>query len=154
MYYAMIVLLMGALPIASIFVEHAIGNAGWLVLAGRWFVFWASGVRLLIAGVRQIANPAFTARDIFDITTPGAEKVVTELGFANTAMGLVSIASILRPDFVLPAAIVTGLYYALAGGLHLRSPHRNRNENWAMVSDLGIFVVLAAYAVASFMLGG
>lgn len=150
----MIVLLMGALPIASIFIEHATANADWIVLAGRWLVFWASGLRLLIAGVRQIANPAFTAKDIFEIETPGAKKIVIELGFANTAMGLLSIASIIRPDFVLPAAIVTGLYYGLAGGLHLRSAHRNARENWAMASDLWVFVVLAAYVVASLIRGG
>jgi len=150
----MIVLLMGALPIASIFIEHATANADWIVLAGRWLVFWASGLRLLIAGVRQIANPAFTAKNIFEIETPGAKKIVIELGFANTAMGLLSIASIIRPDFVLPAAIVTGLYYGLAGGLHLRSAHRNARENWAMASDLWVFVVLAAYVVASLIRGG
>jgi uncharacterized membrane protein HdeD (DUF308 family) len=153
MYYAMIILLMGVLPVASIFIEHAIGNADWLGLVGRWVVFWASGVRLLIAGVRQIANPAFTAKDIFEIETPGAERIVIELGFANTAMGLLSIASIIRPDFVLPAAIVTGLYYGLAGGLHVRSAHRNARETWAMASDLWVFVILAAYVVASLIRG-
>ncbi len=149
----MIILLMGVLPVASIVIEHAIANADWLFLIGRWFVFWASGLRLLIAGVRQMANPAFTARDIFEIETPGTEKIVIELGFANTAMGVLSIASIIRPDFVLPAAIVTGLYYGLAGGLHLRSPHRNARENWAMASDLWVFVVLAAYVVARLIRG-
>lgn len=79
MYYAMIILLMGVLPVASIVAEHAITNADWIGLAGRWVVFWASGLRLLIAGVRQVANPAFTARDIFEIETPGAEKIVIEL---------------------------------------------------------------------------
>ena len=58
-------------------------------------------------------------------------------------MGLLSIASIIRPDFVLPAAIVTGLYYGLAGGLHLRSVHRNARETLAMASDLWVFCVLA-----------
>ncbi len=154
MYYAMIVLLMGVLPIASIVIEHAIDNADWLLLVGRWFVFWASGVRLLLAGVRQMLNPAFTARDIFKIETSGAEKIVTELGFGNTAMGLLSVASILRPDFVLPAAIITGLYYGLAGGLHVFGHDRNRTENWAMLSDLWAFVVLAAYVVLTLIRGG
>ena len=154
MYYAMIILLMGVLPIASIFIEHAVTGADWIMLAGRWFVFWGSGARLLIAGVRQMLNPAFTAKDIFNITTPGVEKIVTELGFANTAMGILGLASILRADFVLPAAIVTGLYYALAGSLHLRSTHRNRTENWAMLSDFWIFAILAIYAVTTLVRGG
>ena len=145
MYYAMIILLMGVLPVASIVIEHLISNADLIALVGKWFVFWACGLRLLIAGIRQTINPEFTVRTIFDIADKGAAKVVVELGFANTAMGIVSIASLLRPDWVLPAAIVTGLYYGLAGIKHVVNVGRNRIETWATVSDLGIFAVLATY---------
>jgi len=68
-------------------------------------------------------------------------------------MGLVSVASIVRPDWVLPAAIVTGLYYGLAGIRHIANTGRNRIETWATVSDLWIFVVLAAYAVTTLVRG-
>jgi hypothetical protein len=145
MYYAMIILLMGVLPVASIVIEHLISNADLIALVGKWFVFWACGLRLLIAGIRQTINPEFTVRTILDIADKGAAKVVVELGFANTAMGIVSIASLLRPDWVLPAAIVTGLYYGLAGIKHVVNVGRNRIETWATVSDLGIFAVLAIY---------
>ena len=145
MYYAMIILLMGVLPVASIVIEHLISNADLIALVGKWFVFWACGLRLLIAGIRQAINPEFTVRTILDIADKGAAKVVVELGFANTAMGIVSIASLLRPDWVLPAAIVTGLYYGLAGIKHVVNVGRNRIETWATVSDLGIFAVLATY---------
>lgn len=151
MYYLMIILLMAVLPIASIIIEHLVDSADTLLLAGKWFVFWAGGVRLTMAGVRQIANPAFTAKTIFDIEDAGAQKIVIELGFANLAMGLVSLASLLRADWVLPAAIVTGLYYGLAGVKHVFNANRNRIENWATVSDLLIFVVLAAYAVLTLL---
>lgn len=151
MYYLMIILLMAVLPIASIIIEHLVDSADTLLLVGKWFVFWAGGVRLTMAGVRQIANPAFTAKTIFDIEDAGAQKIVIELGFANLAMGLVSLASLLRADWVLPAAIVTGLYYGLAGVKHVFNANRNRIENWATVSDLLIFVVLAAYAVLTLL---
>jgi hypothetical protein len=36
-------------------------------LAGKWFIFWAVGLRLFIAGLRQVINPSFTAKDIFHI---------------------------------------------------------------------------------------
>lgn len=145
MYYAMIIMLMGVLPVTSIVIERLVDNADLVMLVGKWFVFWACGVRLLIAGIRQMLNPEFTARTIFDIADKGASKIVVELGFANAAMGLLSVASILRPDWVLPAAIVTGLYYGLAGIKHVFNAGRNRIETWATVSDLGIFVVLAIY---------
>ena len=153
MYYLMIVLLMGVLPIASVLIEQAAGHGDWIALVGRWFVFWAGGIRLLLAGIRQIANPAFTAKTIFEIEDRDASKIVVELGFANLAMGLVSVASIVRPDWVLPAAVVTGLYYGLAGFRHIANTGRNRIETWATLSDLWIFVVLAGYAAATLMRG-
>lgn len=154
MYYATIILLMAVLPIVSIVVEHVLApNADLLVLAGRWFVFWAAGVRLGLAGIRQMLQPGFTAKSIFEIADPGAEKIVTELGFANLSVGLAGIASIVRPDWVLPVAIIAGLYYGLAGGLHLLRAGRNRMENWAMGSDLWMFVVFAAYAILALVRG-
>jgi hypothetical protein len=149
-YYATIILLMAVLPLASIVIEHALVPASDLVvLAGRWFVFWAGGVRLTLAGIRQIAQPSYTARTIFEIEDPASEKIVTELGFANLALGLVGLASIMRTDWVLPAAIIAGLYYGLAGLKHIFNGGRNRIETWATVSDLLIFLVFAAYALTA-----
>ncbi len=154
MYYAIIILLLAVLPLASIAIEHVVApGSDLLVLAGRWFVFWAGGVRLALAGIRQIAQPSYTARTIFEIADPGAEKIVTELGFGNLALGLVSLASIARPDWVLPAAIIAGLYYGLAGAKHVMNTGRNRIETWATVSDLLIFLVFAAYAVTALLRG-
>ena len=48
MYLAVVVLLMGVFPVASILVE-AFGlhsDAGLLVLIGKWFVFWLSLIHI------------------------------------------------------------------------------------------------------------
>ena len=50
--------------------------------------------------------------------------------------------------WVVPAAIVGGLYYGLAGLGHLFRPNRNFKERTALVSDLAIFVLLAVFAVS------
>ena len=86
MYLAVVVILMVLAPLASLAYEVAAGHGGWVFLAGKWFVFWAVGVRLLIAAARQIAKPEFTARDIFEIEDVKAFVVVQELGFANLAL--------------------------------------------------------------------
>ena len=49
----------------------------YLCLVGRWFVFWAVGVRLSLAGLRQFLQPAFTARQIIFHTLGNAFSVVT-----------------------------------------------------------------------------
>ena len=151
MYLAVVVLLMGVFPVASILIEHFAFHsaAGLVFLIGKWFVFWAVGMRLLLAGVRQMANPAFTADTIFGIKDKAAEVIVRELGFGNFAIGVLGGISLLNRDWVVPTAIAGGLFYGLAGALHTRNADRNTNENIAMISDLFIFVVLALYLAAT-----
>ena len=151
MYLAVVVLLMGVFPVASILIEAFVlhSDAGLWFLIGKWFVFWGVGIRLLLAGVRQMANPAFTADSIFGIKDKAAETIVRELGFGNFAIGTLGALSLLNSEWVMPAAIAGGLFYGLAGALHLRKGDRNANENIAMVSDLFLFVVLALYLAAT-----
>jgi hypothetical protein len=151
MYLAVVVLLMGAFPIASIVVEAFAlhGDTSIWFLIGKWFVFWGVGLRLLLAGVRQMANPVFTAQTIFAIKDKAAEVIVRELGFSNFATGVLASVSLFNRDWVVPAAIAGCLFYGLAGALHLKKGERNANENIAMVSDLFIFAVLAAFLAAA-----
>ena len=95
MYLAAIVLLMGVLPIVSILIEFFVPHSSHdlLFLIGKWFVFWSVGIRLMLAGVRQIANPTFTADAIFGVKEKGALTIVQELGFGNLSIGLLSVAS-------------------------------------------------------------
>jgi hypothetical protein len=73
MYLAVVVLLMGVLPAVSIVAEAALshGGADLTLLIGKWFVFWSVGVRLILAGLRQTANPSFTAESIFEVRDKG-----------------------------------------------------------------------------------
>ena len=150
MYLLSIILLLLVLPILSIAVELVAHTSTDLVfLIGKWFVFWAGGVRLFIAGIRQAAKPAFTASEIFELTDKGAEKIVRELGFANLTMGALSILTIIQPTWVVPAALTSGLYYALAGIGHVRNSGRNAKQTFAMVSDLAVAVVLLGFVVVT-----
>lgn len=146
MYIAIVLLLMLIFPIAGVGIEHhATPATPLLLLIGKWFVFFAVGWRLGIAGLRQTIQPRFTAEQIFDTSDPGALKLVRELGFANLGAGIVGIMSLWLPAFVLPAAIASGIFYAAAGLLHAIQKDRGLNENVAMVSDLWIAAILAAY---------
>jgi hypothetical protein len=153
MYLAMIILLTGVFPALSvIFAFWALhGSADMLFLIGQWFVFWGVGVRLMLAGLRQIANPTFTADVIFGVKEKAALTLVQELGFANLSIGLFGVLVLVRSEWIVPAAITGGLFYGLAGMKHVIKGDRNRTENIAMVSDLWIFLVLAGY-LASLML--
>eukprot|EP01035_Chromulina_nebulosa_P019736 gene19736-25668_t len=150
LYLAVVTLTMFLLPLGSIVLEHAVHQDTSLVwLTGRWFVFWGVGVRLTLAGARQILQPEFTARDIFRMDSSDAQPLVRELGIANIANGVVGLASLVSPSFVLPAAISAGIFYGAAGVRHAAERNRTRNQSIAMVSDLFIFVALATFVGAS-----
>jgi hypothetical protein len=151
MYIAMLIGLMLILPVASIALEafvhgHAVFDAA---MIGKWFVFWAVGVRLLIAGLRQILQPRYTAETILGVMDPDARVIVRELGFANTAIGVAAIASIFFPTWTSPLAAIGAVFYGLAGISHVRQPRRNTLRSAAMVSDLFAAAVLLAACCAT-----
>ena len=155
MYIVLIVLLMAVLPIVSIAIDAMMsaGTFDLLTSATRWFVFWGAGVRLALAGLRQIAQPAFTAETIFRIKDPEAHKIVQELGFGNMALGVLGIVAGFVPDWVLPAAVASAIFYALAGIKHVLNAEWTRLEAVAMISDLGfaaILIVLVAGRLIGF----
>jgi hypothetical protein len=59
-------MLLLVLPAASVILESTISAHGASImgLIGKWYVFWAGGVRLLLAGLRQVSQPRFTASDL------------------------------------------------------------------------------------------
>lgn len=150
MYLSMIVALMAVLPAGSIAAEAVLAGAPLSAgLAARWFVFWAVGVRLLSAGVRQIAKPAYTTETILGLDDPRSHFLVRELGFANVAIGVAALASLGVPAWTFALAVVGMIFYALAGANHLTHGPRNRLQNAAMISDLFIAAVLALCCLAA-----
>lgn len=150
MYYAIVLAFMLVLPLASIAVDAWwFGGGPLLALVGTWFVFWSVGVRLFTAGIRQIADPAFTAKAIFETTDPGARIVVQELGFANVAAGAVGILSFWFPVWVLPVSLYALIFYGAAAIKHLMNANRNRLETVATISDAWIAVVMLVFLVGS-----
>jgi hypothetical protein len=154
---------MVVLPVGSIGAEHFFfhRSAPLVLLAGKWFVFWSAGVRLLLAGLSQLFRPQFTAAKIFGIKGSDhntALPFVRELGIANFATGVVGIVSLAKPSFVLPVAISAGIFFGLAGIRHAAegSPAESKNaknnkkkrtasETVAMATDLLAFLVFVAY---------
>jgi hypothetical protein len=133
-------------PIGSAAIDLLWGSsADKMVLIGKWFVFWAVGVRLLLAGLRQVARPQFTAEHIFEIKDKASFTIVREIGFANLAMGALGLLSLAQSAWIIPAAIVGDLYYGLAGIGHAMRGRLNFAGWVALTSDLFIFALLALF---------
>ncbi|HKS57152.1 MAG TPA: DUF6790 family protein [Steroidobacteraceae bacterium] len=149
MYYIVVATLMFAFPLLSVGIEASTTGASIdAALIGKWFVFWAVGCRLFLAGMRQIVQPGYTARVILGLEHAESQLVVRELGFANVAIGCIGIASLFMPSWRLAGALAGGIFYGLAGVNHTVHAHRNRLENVAMVSDLCAALVLLWVCVA------
>lgn len=156
MYFVTVALLLLVFPAASIAVETLTAKAapdliGLIDLTGKWFTFWAVGVRLVVAGVRQVLQPRFTAETIFQLKDESAFPIVREVGFGNLSMGALGLIVLARADWIVPAAIVGGLYYGLAGMLHVGRGKINAHEAVAMISDIFIFLILAGFVVSRFL---
>jgi hypothetical protein len=149
MYLLIVTLLMFLLPMASIAVQAGMGAAPLsLALVGQWFVFWSVGVRLVLAGLRQVVQPGYTAKVILALKHDESNLVIRELGFANLALGTIGIASVFFPAWIPAAALAGGVFYMLAGIQHTMQPRREKLENIAMVSDLFAGAVLLASLLA------
>lgn len=147
MYFIFVALFLVVLPAISVAVEALLhgGGADLVLLTGKWFVFWGVGVRLFIAGVRQMAQPQFTAESIFQVRDRGALAIVREVGFANISMGTLGLLTLAKPDFLVAAAIVGGLYYGLAGAGHAARRDKDASEWMALLTDVFMFLLLAGF---------
>jgi hypothetical protein len=141
-------------PIVSIVIELiAVPGSDPVAVTGKWFLFWGAGVRLLTAGVSQIFRPQFTAQNILGETTPVANQVVQELGFANLGLGVVAIVGAWVPGWAVPAAIAPGVFLLFAGIRHIVKKQKNTEELIATLSDILVGGVLLAFVVWSVVAG-
>ncbi|HMO73967.1 MAG TPA: hypothetical protein PKD99_01710 [Sphingopyxis sp.] len=151
MHLTVVLLTMLVLPLASILIERRMhGSAELWELVCKWFLFWGAGVRLFLAGVRQIARPDLTATGMFGVTDERAFLFVQELGFWNLTIGLLCMVTLKRPDWRAPMGIAAMLFYALAGTKHALSAGRGFSADVAMISDLAMAALLLACLIATF----
>jgi hypothetical protein len=145
LYLASVLLFMLILPVISIVIDTGYNSGSSIFYIGKWFVFWAIGIRLLTAGLRQVIKPEFTAKDILHIDSIESHIIVRELGFANICFGLAGVVSMYIPEWRTAAAFTGGLYMGIAGIQHIIKKPSTPNEMVAMVSDIFIFLVMAVY---------
>lgn len=142
MYFLITWGLMVIIPAISVIIEGLTQQpADWIWLVAKWFVFWGVGIRLFTAGIRQVAQPSFTAKTIFKMDFSDAEMLVTEIGFGNLAMGGIATLSLLFPAWLVPAGLIGSLYLGLAGLKHIFNTNRTAEESTAMLTDLIIGVI-------------
>ena len=147
-YIFSVTLLTFVVPAIGLVAEHfATDTAITFELLSKWFIFSAVGLRLFLAGIKQVKNPAFTAKQIFHLESHDAFPILRELGFANICFGLVGIVSLFKPEWRIVSAFASGLYYGIAGVQHALKKNSGINEKFALWTDLIIFVFLFIYFI-------
>ena len=148
MYYLLILLLMLIFPVASIVAELIFCRTPNLVFVSfKWFVFWAIGIRIIIAGIRQIVQPKFTSEIILRIKDPQSWILVRELGFSNVAIGVICLLSLFIHGWIIPGALSGSIFMGLAGINHIFQRNKNGHEVIAMISDIFISIVIIALII-------
>jgi hypothetical protein len=142
-----VVMLMVVLPILSILSELLIfpTSTEFMPLVGKWFVFWAMGIRLFLTGLHQAIAPQFIVKQRFAIKTKEPPIIVKESEFATLAIGCLGIIALFSQAWIMPAAMTGGLFYALEGIRYLEQNERDPQNNMKMLADLFTFIVLLAY---------
>jgi len=134
------------LPTIGFFIDHFTTDIALTFdLFCKWFIFSAVGLRLFLAGIKQVKNPEFTAKQIFHIDSSDSFPILRELGFANICFGLVAIVSLLKPEWRIVSAFASGLYFGIAGVQHGFNRTSGINEKFALWTDLIIFALLLIY---------
>lgn len=122
-------------------------SAPYLDRLETWFLVYAVGLRLLVAGLRQLIDPMFTLQKIFLIDDARSAKIVQELGIHNIALGSAALACVISQSSTLTIELMAGLFFGLAGILHLSRPNRSFNQTVAMISDIVIALTLLFFAI-------
>lgn len=147
-YLIGVLLLMVIMPVVSILSDvFRNGIPLSMALAGKWFIFWAVGIRLFTAGFKQAFQPQFTARNIFHLTDESSYPIVRELGYANICFGTIGILSLFIAEWRIVSAVASGIFYGIAGANHIIKKPAGANEMVALITDLFIFLFLLAYVI-------
>jgi len=149
LYLYSTILLMFLFPTISISIDAGFyqRNSNLIPLIGKWFIFWSIGCRLLTAGLKQVFNPSFTAETIFHFKNQESYVVIRELGFANICFGLTAVISLFLPSWRTAIAFSGGLFFGIAGLVHILRKPTNPNELIPLYSNVFVFFIILLYLI-------
>jgi hypothetical protein len=134
------------LPVLSIICEFKIEHSAinW-ELTGKWFIFWAIGMRLFLSGIRQASSPEFTVTKIFRVRNRETFILNRRLGFASIALGIMGILSVINDEWRMIAAITSGVFFGLSVIQDATGKIVNLVEISVLIFDVLTFCVLGLF---------
>ncbi len=133
------------LPLACFAVEMLMKRGDRSDCIGKWFIFWAIGIRCLVAGIVQLFSPGFGSENTAEASS---FIYIQELGLANCCFGICASISIFLPKHRLymtagafsigMAAILHFFRSGLDAGISF-------DEKTALISDICVLALLLSY---------
>jgi hypothetical protein len=138
------------LPVLSIIINLIINyqkniTEKFYEVIGKWFIFWSLGIRLVIAGLMQLVNPAYTN----NLLQLGLSDfiIIRELGLANLSIGLLCTISFIKKSLQGYVCLYMFIYFTGASILHiLRIGSINFDEFITLITNV-ILVIIALYGI-------
>jgi hypothetical protein len=130
---------MVAIPAFFTFIQATSHN--FFIIFEKWFVFSSLGLRLLLAGIKQLTDPSFTLEKIFNIRHSASIPLVKEIGLHNFCLGFAGVLTLCISSLSLGVLFIGGLYLGMAGILHVIKKPQTYNERVATISDIVAFIV-------------
>ncbi|HTE28416.1 hypothetical protein [Flavitalea sp.] len=139
-------ILLTALPVLSVACEHHFGQAALTgTLIGKWFAFWAIGIRLLVAGFMQLTRKSNSRNHLSAREDSGMVKKAT--GVANLVLSALGFLCVASSEGSLLAAITVGVYLGLAGLQHDFKKPATASGWISLIYDFIVFSVIATCLV-------
>ena len=114
-------------------------------IIGKWFIFWALGIRLVIAGLMQLFNPIYT-NNLLQLNLNDF-IIIQELGLANFSIGLLCIISFFKKLLQKYVCLYMFIFFIGASTLHIiRIKNINFDELITLVTNI-ILIVVALYGI-------
>ncbi len=147
MYFIFVALFLFVLPAISVLAEALLsyGSIDLMLLIGKWFVFWGVGVRLFIAGVRQVAQPQFTAESIFQSQRSRCAGDCSRGRLRQPFDGGAGVTYTSEAGFPRSGHHCRRSLFRLGRCGARRAPRQNASEWTAFVTDLFMFLLLATF---------
>ena len=141
--------LITVLPITATWLESRVDETPptWPIY-WKWFIFWSVGFRLFFKGVRLASTPRVTGLSLLSFSNRESYLLLLELGFANMALGVMGILSVINDQWRPIAAIAGAIYFGLSDLLRLLKKPAGRHEKVALAYNLLAFAGLVGYLVS------
>lgn len=114
-------------------------------LIGKWFIFWAAGVRPFFAGIKLVYRRWTAPAGFFYREMKENFLMIRQLGFAHIAIGVTGMLSLVNSNWRQIAGLAAAFFFGLSAVQHFFIKPVNGKEMAIMITDIMVFTIMLLY---------